>query len=108
MLRGLFTPLKSSFLLPSPRDPGFGEQSPVITETPEDFARDAMIQLMRYNVEAVKETKDSILQVQVRTVPRHSVSSADRYESRSCLRFIGYLPRNRPLGMYSENLTVSS
>ncbi len=64
MLRNILTPLRSGFSL-TPRtaasDVTVQEQE---YDTPEDFARDAMIDLMRINVEQLHSQTDSAPRIQ--------------------------------------------
>ena len=59
MLRTLLTPLTSGFSLTSPRsnlsDNNIQREDP---QSPEDFARDAMIDLMRFHAEQLRSQND--------------------------------------------------
>jgi hypothetical protein len=75
MLKSFLTPLRTSFSITTPRtaatDHTLTEDD---HETPEDFARDAMVDLMRINVEELRLQTDSTAQctVSLRRLARQS------------------------------------
>jgi hypothetical protein len=67
MFQSLFTPLRSSFSAPSisgppPAEVGDGEEDP---ESPEAFARDVLVQLMRNAIDELKMAEDAQARAEV-------------------------------------------
>jgi hypothetical protein len=89
MFQNLLSPLKARFDQLSPRSPSaaFPSVEEEDVQTPEDFARDVLVQLMRNSVENLKMADTQVVKGEVRpTVWMRRRYDADR-ALRSCRKF---------------------